>query len=77
MKIIDEKYGFEIWKQKNILPELFSKQQVNRRPVMDIAYDETNGEIFLKLKPKEGAPTGEEIILSKDMVQKLYKMFVR
>ena len=39
LKIIDEKYGFEIWKQKNFPPKMFCKKQVNRCPVLNIDYD--------------------------------------
>ena len=80
LKIIDEKYGFEIWKQKNFPPKMFCKKQVNRCPVLNIDYDETKEEIILKLKPNEESSfhnTPEKVILSKGIVKQLYEMFIK
>ena len=79
LKIIDEKYGFEIWKQKNFPAKMFCKKQVNRCPVLNIDYDETNQEIILKLKTKEESfqNTPEKVILSKGIVKQLYEMFIK
>ena len=63
----------------HFLPQLFNRQQVNRKPVVDIVHDSENQEILLKLKSsRPGSPNGEqEVLLSEEIVKKLYEMFIR
>ena len=42
LKIVDENHGNVILKKKNQPPQLFNRQQVNRKPVIDIAHDSEN-----------------------------------
>ena len=79
LKIVDENYGNVILKKKNLPPQLFNRQQVNRRPVVDIVHDSDNQEILLRLKSsRPGSPNaGQEVILSEEIVKKLYEMFIR
>ena len=42
LKIVDENHGNVILKNKNQPPQLFNRQQVNRKPVVDIAQDSEN-----------------------------------
>ena len=42
LKIVDENYGNVILKKKNQPPQLFNRQMVNRKPVIDIGHDSEN-----------------------------------
>ena len=42
LKIVDENHGNVILKKKNQPPQLFNRQQVSRKPVVDIAHDSEN-----------------------------------
>ena len=83
LKIIDDKYGYVILKEKMKRPKLFNQKLVNARPVMDIAHSEESKKIFLKLKPKKrkgktcnDIDTGDEIVLSGELIKSLYKEFI-
>ena len=83
LKITNDKYGYVILKEKMKRPKLFNQKLVNARPVMDIAHSEESKKIFLKLKPKKrkgktcnDIDTGDEIVLSGELVKSLYKEFI-
>ena len=42
LKIVDENHGHVILKKKNQPPQLFNRQQVNRKPVVYISHDSEN-----------------------------------
>ena len=42
LKIVDENHGNVILKKKNQPPQLFNRQMVNRKPVIDIGHDSEN-----------------------------------
>ena len=42
LKIVDENYENVILKKKTQPPQLINRQQVNRKPVVDIAHDNEN-----------------------------------
>ena len=81
LKLVDDNFGYVILKKKNLPAYLFNRQQVNKKTVWNIVHDSENQEIHLKLKPSnEGyttANSGEEVVLSEEIVKKLYEMFIR
>ena len=73
-KIVDNKYGFIIFKERTKPPKMYNQDEVNGRPVTDILIDKEKDTVSLRLRPKRRRKckslqsSGEEIIMSKKII---------
>jgi len=82
LKIIDDKHGFVILKEKMKPPKMFNQQQINGRSVVKVEHLENSKTVRLKLKPK--GPKGrnekhekeDEIVLSAELIKRLYSELI-
>ena len=81
LKIIDDRHGFVILKEKMKPPKMFNQQQINGRSVVKVEHFEDKKTVRLKLKPKgqkgkkktNGKHEKEdEIVLSAELIKCLH-----
>ena len=81
LKIIDDRHGFVILKEKMKPPKMFNQQQINGRSVVKVEHFEDKKTVRLKLKPKgqkgkkktNGKHEKEdEIVLSAELIKRLH-----
>ena len=81
LKIIDDKHGFVILKEKMKPPKMFNQQQINGRSVVKVEHFENSKTVRLKLKPKgskgrkksnEKHEKEDEVVLSGELIKRLY-----
>ena len=81
LKIIDDRHGFVILKEKMKPPKMFNQQQINGRSVVKVEHFEDKKTVRLKLKPKgqkgEKKTNGkhekeDEIVLSAELIKRLH-----
>ena len=52
LKIIDDKHGFVIFKEKMKPPKIFNQHQISGRSIVRVEHNEVSKTVKLKLKPK-------------------------
>jgi hypothetical protein len=81
LKIIDDKHGFVILKEKMKPPKLYNQQQIDGRSVLKVEHFEESKTVRLKLKPTDKKGTKrdnerhekeDEIVLSGELIKRLY-----
>ena len=81
LKIIDDKHGFVILKEKMKPPKMFNQQQVDGRSVLKVEHFEQSKTVRLKLKSNgqkgmkrtnENVEKEDEIVLSGELIKRLY-----
>ena len=81
LKIIDDKHGFVILKEKMKPPKIFNQQQIDGRSVLKVEHFEESKTVRLKLKPTDKKGTKrdnerhekeDEIVLSGELIKRLY-----
>ena len=85
LKIIDDKHGFVILKEKMKPPKIFNQQQINGRSVVKVEHFEDSKTVRLKLKPKgqkrskktnDKHEKEDEIVLSAELIKRLYSELI-
>ena len=81
LKIIDDKHGFVILKEKMKPPKIFNQQQISGRSIVRVEHFEDSKTVKLKLKPRrqkgkrktnEKHEKEDEIVLSGELIKRLY-----
>ena len=81
LKIIDDKHGFVILKEKMKPPKIFNQQQISGRSIVRVEHFEDSKTVKLKLKPKrqkekrktkEKHEKEDEVVLSGELIKRLY-----
>jgi len=81
LKIIDDKHGFVILKEKMKPPKMFNQQQISGRSIVKVEHFEDSKTVKLKLKPKRQKGKGktnekhekeDEVVLSGELIKRLY-----
>ena len=85
LKIIDDKHGFVILKEKMKPPKMFNQKEIDGRQILESEHIEDRGEVRLKLRPrgrkrKRGGSKNhhkdEEIVLSGELIKSLYEAHI-
>ena len=81
LKIINDKHGFVILKEKMKPPKIFNQQQISGRSIVRVEHFEVSKTVKLKLKPKrqkekrktkEKHEKEDEVVLSGELIKRLY-----
>ena len=81
LKLIENKHGFVILKEKMKPPKMFNQQQVDGRSVLKVEHFEHSKTVRLKLKSNgqkgmkrtsENVEKEDEIVLSGELIKRLY-----
>ena len=81
LKIIDDKHGFVIFKEKMKPPKIFNQHQISGRSIVRVEHFEVSKTVKLKLKPKrqkekrktkEKHEKEDEVVLSGELIKRLY-----
>jgi hypothetical protein len=81
LKIIDDKHGFVILKEKMKPPKIFNQQQISGRSIVRVEHFEDSKTVKLKLKPKRQKgkkktngkhEKEDEIVLSVELIKRLH-----
>ena len=81
LKIINDKHGFVILKEKMKPPKIFNQQQISGRSIVRVEHFEDSKIVKLKLKPKrqkgkrqsnEKHEKEDEVVLSGELIKRLY-----
>ena len=77
-KIVDEKYGYVIVKEKMQPPKMYNQEEVNACPVVNIIHDSEKETVSLQLRPKRKrkckrlGTNAMKVVLSEKIIIKLY-----
>ena len=81
LKIIDDKHGFVIFKEKMKPPKIYNQHQISGRSIVRVEHFEVSKTVKLKLKPKrqkekrntkEKHEKEDEVVLSGELIKRLY-----